>query len=197
MTVQVREASAETDPAAWLAQISERMQPADRALLSRALALAQERYAGHSNAHGEPLLGHCREVTAILAGLRLDAETLAAGLLSGLPALSQPWDEVVRNTVGANVAALVEGVARMGQIQALRAHAQESKKAADHAAQLEAVRKMLLAMVQDVRVVLLKLADQTQTLRYIAGRGDAAAREAAARDTLELFAPLANRLGVW
>ena len=79
MTVQVREASAEADPAAWLAQLSERMQPADRALLSRALALAQERYAGHSNAHGEPLLGHCREVTAILAGLRLDA-----GLLSGL-----------------------------------------------------------------------------------------------------------------
>jgi len=159
MTVQVREASAEADPAAWLAQLSERMQPADRALLSRALALAQERYAGQSNAYAEPLLGHCREVTAILAGLRLDVDTLAAGLLSGLPALSQPWDEVVRNTVGANVAALVEGVARMGQIQALRAHAQESKKAADHAAQLEAVRKMLLAMVQDVRVVLLKLAD--------------------------------------
>ncbi len=197
MTVQVREASAEADPAAWLAQISERMQPADRALLSRALALARERYAGQSNAHGEPLLGHCREVTAILAGLRLDAETLAAGLLSGLTALSQPWDEAVRNTIGPNVAALVEGVARMGQIQALREHAHESKKAADRAAQLEAVRKMLLAMVQDVRVVLLKLADQTQTLRYIAGRGDAVAREAAARDTLELFAPLANRLGVW
>ena len=85
----------------------------------------------------------------------------------------------------------------MGQIQALRAQAHDSKKTADHTAQLEAVRKMLLAMVQDVRVVLLKLADQTQTLRYIAGRGDAAARAAAARDTFELFAPLANRLGVW
>src|SRR5437868_2629288 len=123
MTVQVREASAEADPAAWLAQLSERMQPVDRALLSRALALAQERYAGQSNAHGEPLLAHCREVAAILASLRLDTETLAAGLLSALPGLSQQWDEVVRNMIGPNVAALVEGIARMGQIQALRAHA--------------------------------------------------------------------------
>ncbi len=197
MTVQVREASAQADPTAWLAQLSERMRPAERVLLSRALALAVERYADELCAHGEPLLNHCREVTGILAGLRLDAETLAAGLLSGLAGLSQPWEESVRKALGDHVTALVEGLARMGQIQALRAHAQEPRKAADRAAQLEAVRKMLLAMVQDVRVVLLKLADQTQTMRYIAGRGDAASREAAARDTFELFAPLANRLGVW
>jgi GTP pyrophosphokinase len=197
MTVQVREASAQADPAAWLSQLSERMSAVDRALLSRALALALERYTDALSPHGEPMLNHCREVTGILAGLRLDAETLAAGLLSGLPALSQPWEEKVRNAIGANVAALVEGIARMGQIQALRAQAHDSKKTADHTAQLEAVRKMLLAMVQDARVVLLKLADQTQTMRYIAGRGDAAARAAAARDTFELFAPLANRLGVW
>ena len=197
MTVQVREASTQADPAAWLSQLSERMSAGDRALLARALALALERYMDALSPHGEPMLNHCREVTGILAGLRLDAETLAAGLLSGLPALSQPWEEKVRNATGANVAALVEGIARMGQIQALRAQAHDSKKTADHTAQLEAVRKMLLAMVQDARVVLLKLADQTQIMRYIAGRGDAAARAAAARDTFELFAPLANRLGVW
>ena len=197
MTVQVREASAQADPTIWLAQLSERMRPADRVLLSRALALAVERYTDELSVHGEPLLNHYREVTGILAGLRLDPETLAAGLLSGLAGLSQPWEESVRKALGDHVTALVEGLARMGQIQALRAHAQEPRKAADRAAQLEAVRKMLLAMVQDVRVVLLKLADQTQTMRYIAGRGDAASREAAARDTFELFAPLANRLGVW
>ena len=197
MTVQVREASAQADPTIWLAQLSERMRPADRVLLSRALALAVERYTDELSVHGEPLLNHYREVTGILAGLRLDPETLAAGLLSGLAGLSQPWEESVRKALGDHVTALVEGLARMGQIQALRAHAQEPRKAADRAAQLEAVRKMLLGMVQDVRVVLLKLADQTQTMRYIAGRGDAASREAAARDTFELFAPLANRLGVW
>jgi GTP pyrophosphokinase len=197
MTVQVREANADADPAAWLAQLSERMRPNDRALLARALPLALERYGNRQCAHGEPLLGHCREVTGILAALRLDGETVVAGLLSGLPTLSQPWEETVRNALGANVAGLVEGLARMGQIQALREHTDESGKTADRAAQLEALRKMLLAMVQDARVVLLKLADQTQTLRYIAGRGDAPTREAAARDTFELFAPLANRLGVW
>jgi GTP pyrophosphokinase len=197
MTVQVREAGAEADPAAWLSQVGARLRPDDRALLARALPLAVERYGNQLSAHGEPLLSHCREVAGILAALRLDGETLAAGLLSGLPALSRPWEEGVRNALGGNVAGLVEGIARMGQIQALRAHEQDSKKTADRAAQLEALRKMLLAMVQDARVVLLKLADQTQTLRYIAGRGDAAARDAAARDTFELFAPLANRLGVW
>jgi len=197
MTVQVREASTPADPAVWLSQLSERMRPADQALLSSAWTLAQARYAEASCLHGEPLLNHCREVTGILAGLRLDGETLAAGLLSGLPVLDQPWEETVRAELGEHVADLVDGLARMGQIQALRAQGQEPKKAGDRTAQLEAVRKMLLAMVQDIRVVLLKLADQTQTLRYIAGRADPPTREAAARDTFELFAPLANRLGVW
>jgi GTP pyrophosphokinase len=73
----------------------------------------------------------------------------------------------------------------------------DSKKASERSAQLEAARKMLLAMVQDVRVVLIKLADQAQTLRFLAGRGDEPARQSAARDTFELLAPLANRLGVW
>src|SRR5262245_3576784 len=130
MTVQVREASAEADPAAWLSQLCERMRPDDRALLGRALPFAVERYGNQLCAHGEFLLGPCREVTCILAALRLDGETLAAGLLSGLPALPQPWEESVRSALGSNVAGLVEGVARMGQIQALRAHAHESKKAA-------------------------------------------------------------------
>jgi GTP pyrophosphokinase len=197
MTVQVRAAAAAADPDAWLAQITERLAPAHRALLAGALAIARERYGDALCAHGEPLLNHCREVTGILAGLRLDPETLAAGLLSGLPGLGQPWEEAVREKLDGNVAALVEGMVRMGQIQALRAQTHDSKKPADRAAQLEAVRKMLLAMVQDARVVLVKLADQTQTMRYIAGRGDEAARQAAARDTFELFAPLANRLGVW
>src|SRR5262249_57102478 len=105
--------------------------------------------------------------------------------------------ELVSARVSPAVAALVEGVARMGQIQGLRAKVEGGSRPAERAAQLEALRKMLLAMVQDARVVLIKLADQTQTLRYLAGRGDPAARMTAARDTFELFAPLANRLGVW
>ena len=73
----------------------------------------------------------------------------------------------------------------------------QATKTNDRASQLEALRKMLLAMAQDVRVVLIKLADQVQWLRELASKEDADAREDAARETLELFSPLANRLGVW
>jgi len=197
MTIQVRGVSADADPSVWLMAQVERLGDADQALLSRALTLAVERYAGRSNALGEPLLSHCRELSGILGSLRLDAETLAAGLMSGLPSVEPDWMERLRQALGPRVATRVEGFARMGQIQALRSHDHESKKTAERSAQLEAVRKMLLAMVQDVRVVLIKLADQVQTLRYLAGHGDDSARGSAARDTFELLAPLANRLGIW
>jgi len=200
MTIQVREASVQTDRtdlAQWLAALGERLEAADQAVLARALTLAVERYSGRSCPSGEPLLTHCREVAGILAALRLDAATLEAALVSAVPATEPGWEPHLKDALGAEVATLVDGFARMGQIQVLRSQGRDSKKTADHGAQLEALRKMLLAMVQDVRVVLVKLADQTQTLRYLAGRGDEAARMAAARDTFELFAPLANRLGVW
>jgi GTP pyrophosphokinase len=85
----------------------------------------------------------------------------------------------------------------MAQIQVLRGRVESAPRRADRAAQLESLRKMLLAMVQDVRVVLIKLADQVQLLRELAATGDVQARENAAGDTMDLFAPLANRLGVW
>jgi GTP pyrophosphokinase len=197
MTIQVREASADADPAQWLSALGQRLGDTDQALLSRALTLALQRYPGRSSVFGEPLLTHCREVGSILGSLRLDAETIAAGLMSALPVVEQGWQQHLKDALGPQVATLVDGVARMGQIQALRSRGSESKNTTDRSAQLEALRKMLLAMVQDVRVVLVKLADQTQTLRYLAGRGDDPARQAAARDTFDVFAPLANRLGIW
>jgi GTP pyrophosphokinase len=197
MTIQVREAGADADPGVWLTAQVGRLGDADQALLSRALALAVDHYVGRYTALGEPLLSHCREVSSILGSLRLDAETLAAGLMSGLPSVDPGWMARLQQTLGPPVATRVEGFARMGQIQALRSHGRESKKSAERSAQLEAVRKMLLAMVQDVRVVLIKLADQVQTLRYLAGQGDDSARGSAARDTFELLAPLASRLGIW
>ena len=197
MTIQVREATADADPGVWLTAQAQRLGDADQALLSRALAFALESYAGRVSVWGEPLLTHCRELSGILGALRLDAETLAAGLMSGLPAVDPGAMQRLKQALGPQVAARVEGFARMGQIQALRVRDSDSKKASERAAQLEAARKMLLAMVQDVRVVLIKLADQAQTLRFLAGRGDDPARQSAARDTFELFAPLANRLGVW
>ncbi len=197
MTIQVREAVVDAEPAQWLAEVGKRLTVVERALVAQAFALASECYGGRQDSDGEPLLSHCREVAAILDGLRMEGESLAAALLSGLPEVVTGWPELISERVAAPVAALVEGVARMAQIQGMRAKVEGGSRPAERAGQLEALRKMLLAMVQDARVVLIKLADQTQTLRYLAGRGEPAARASAARDTLDLFAPLANRLGVW
>ena len=125
----------------------------------------------------------------------MDAETLAAALMSAMPESVADWQELFRERV--HRWRLVDGVARMAQIQELRAKVEDGSRPDDRAAQLESLRKMLLAMVQDIRVVLVALADQTQRLRYLAGHGAPAARADAARDTLDVFAPLANRLGVW
>ncbi len=79
-----------------------------------------ESYAGRVSVWGEPLLTHCRELSGILGALRLDAETLAAGLMSGLPAVDPGAMQRLQQALGPQVAARVEGFARMGQIQALR-----------------------------------------------------------------------------
>jgi GTP pyrophosphokinase len=197
VTIQVREAVVDAEPAEWLAQIGGRLTAAERTLVANAFALAAECYTGRQARDGELLLGHCREVATIVCDLHMEGESIAAGLLTGMPETVTGWSELVGERVGAPVTALVEGVARTAQIQGMRAKVEGGSPPAERAAQLEALRKMLLAMVQDARVVLIKLADQTQTLRYLAGRGEPAARAAAARDTLDLFAPLANRLGVW
>jgi GTP pyrophosphokinase len=100
----------------------------------------------------------------------------------------------MREKVGAEVLALVEGAARMAQIENLGVTVPTGTQADT---QLEGLRKMLLAMVQDFRVVLIKLAAHTQSLRYLVKAGDETRRQAAARLSLDIFAPLANRLGVW
>jgi GTP pyrophosphokinase len=197
MTIQVREAVIGAEPSEWLAEVGRRLTPSEQTLVARAFALASEGYADRLREDGEPLLGHWREVASILSDLHMEGESLAAGLLAGMPDVAQDWCRLVDERASPQVAALVEGVARMAQIQGMRAKVAGGSPPAERAAQLEALRKMLLAMVQDARVVLIKLADQTQALRYLAGRGEADARARAARDTLDLFAPLANRLGVW
>jgi GTP pyrophosphokinase len=197
MTAQVREAVAQPDAAQWLSTMRARLPEEDLTVLERALHTASTAYTDRRALGGESLLSHCREVADILAELRLDGDSIAAALLSGLPTVDPDWHRNFQESVSAPIATLVDGFARMGQIQSLRSLAPEARKAAERGSQLESLRKMLLAMVQDARVVLLKLADQLQVLRYLAGRGDPAARLGAARDTLELFAPLANRLGIW
>ena len=166
--------------------------PAERALIDRAAALALPQASGVRTLEGEDLARHALGVAEIIAGLKLDHESVVAALLLGHPEKQGAAADKLREDFGADIAMLVEGVARMGQI-----HNDASVLSApERAAQAERLRKMLLAMVDDIRIVLIKLAERVQTMRFLV-TVDADLRRTTAKEVLELFAPLANRLGVW
>ncbi|MGH8679043.1 MAG: HD domain-containing protein, partial [Burkholderiales bacterium] len=167
----------------WLDALIERFAEPERTLVRRAQDYAVESYGDDLHPSGEKWIDHARGTASVIGALRMDADALASALLLGMPSSSPALREALERAFGTSVAALVRGVASMAPIQALRARAALVQRSSDKAAQLEALRKMLLAMVQDVRVVVLKLADQVQVLRYLVGRGDAAACNDAANDT--------------
>jgi GTP pyrophosphokinase len=181
----------------WLEALTAGLPQGERDLVLRANAWAQQHYPGRKHPAGPLWTDHARAAAGILGSLRVGGEALAAMLLLGAPIATRAERDALHAAFGAAVVSLVDGVASMAQIQALRSRNVTGPAASDRASQLEALRKMFLAMAQDVRVVLIKLADQVQWLRELASKEDAEAREDAARETLELFSPLANRLGVW
>jgi GTP pyrophosphokinase len=184
------------DGAATLAHLSARLSDADQGLVARALDFARNELSQRTTADGEPALAHAVGTASVLSGLPLEGGAVAAALLHDMPDFLSRSHDALREAVSPDVASLVDGVARMGQIQALTGGIASGARR-DDGVQLEGLRKMLLAMVQDIRVVLIKLAEQTQRLRYLVRSGEDARRHAAARETLDLLAPLANRLGVW
>ncbi|MCU0972598.1 MAG: bifunctional (p)ppGpp synthetase/guanosine-3',5'-bis(diphosphate) 3'-pyrophosphohydrolase [Burkholderiales bacterium] len=190
------EAEPAFDSVATLAQLTARFSDADQALVARALDFARNELAERATADGEPALAHAVGTASVLSGLPLTGGAVAAALLHDMPNFLSRSQEKLREALSPDVATLVDGVARMSQIQALTGGVASGARR-DGDGQLEGLRKMLLAMVQDIRVVLIKLAEQTQRLRYLVKSGEEARRHAAARETLDLLAPLANRLGVW
>lgn len=195
--VKVREITRDTASAEWLETVTARLSQTERELVKRADLWAREHYADSLHPTGTRWIEHVRAAVGVLSALRVDGKAIAATLLLGVQVSPRAQRDALSVRFGPEVAALVEGVASMAQIQVLRGRVESGPRQADRAAQLESLRKMLLAMVQDVRVVLIKLSDQVQLLRELAATGDALAREKAAGDTMDLFAPLANRLGVW
>src|SRR5215470_10021354 len=180
--------------AGWLDQVGAAYSAAERADIAKAVEFVRSRYGNLTTSDGEPWLDRALGTAAIVASLRLDAESVRAAVLLGLPNLAGFDGDALAECFGAPVTQIVVGVARMGAIRAT----QESVGKEERDAQAENLRKMLLAMVEDIRVVLIKLAERTHALRFLIGSEDAQdPREQAARETLDLFAPLANRLGVW
>jgi len=165
--------------------------PEDKiALVKEAYEFAAKAHQGQVRKTGEPYLEHPLSAAMILAELHLDAETLAAALLHDVPEDCGISLEEIEAKFGSPVVKLVDGVTKLNKL-ANRARTGEAKSKA----QAENLRKMLLATAEDLRVVLIKLADRLHNMRTLGGL-PAEKRRAIAQETLEIYAPLAHRLGM-
>ncbi len=165
--------------------------PVERDLILRAYVLASYAHRAQTRESGEPYVLHPIAVTTILADLRMDADTLAAGLLHDVVEDTEIDLPYLQEHFGAGIVALVDGVTKLKRINEM-SNAQQG--IAD--AKAESLRKMFLAMVDDIRVVIIKLADRLHNMRTLNGQKKHKQKRIA-RETLDIFAPLANRLGIW
>jgi GTP pyrophosphokinase len=163
--------------------------PTERALLSQVYS--------HVRETAPAVLAEAQETAHILIELALDHECVAAALLVPLLRVRPDTTHALRERVGLRLIELAEGALRMGEIGALSGKVVSPQRPEAQVAQLEVLRKMLLAMVQDVRVVLIKLGDHLRELRAEVKSENTARRIELAELTRDIFAPLANRLGVW
>ena len=195
VTVANRTADAPSTSASAIEPALAGLEAPERALVERALEFAAPLYEGKLLGTGEPALEHAYGLAANLAQLRIDAATRAAGLLFAVPEYLPQASERLAERFEPAVAALVAGVSRLNRLRVVtRGLAAADEKGREP--QAETLRKMLLAMVEDIRVVLIRLASRTQTLRFL-GKAPDDLRRPVARETLDIYAPLANRLGVW
>ncbi|MDR2924593.1 MAG: bifunctional (p)ppGpp synthetase/guanosine-3',5'-bis(diphosphate) 3'-pyrophosphohydrolase [Azoarcus sp.] len=178
--------------------LSEGMTHEERLAIERALAFAKEVYADHALATGEPVWTHALGCALIVSSLRLDVDARIAALLSAAEAYAADAGQARERAeadFGPHVLRLMQGLRKLDSLRMPVRTA--SVSAAELRAQTEILRKMLLAMVEDIRVVLLLLASRTQTLRHYTAAPSDERQRGEAREVMELYAPLANRLGVW
>jgi len=163
-----------------------------RIIVERAYAVAEHAHRKQKRASGEPYIQHCLAVAKILLDLGLDAPTIAAGLLHDVLEDTEFGYDHMQRDFGNEIAKLVDGVTKLKQFDQL--DGRDIRSYDDR--ELESLRKMFLAMVDDPRVVMIKLADRVHNMRTL-GALPEEKRRRIARETLEIFAPLANRLGIW
>jgi GTP diphosphokinase / guanosine-3',5'-bis(diphosphate) 3'-diphosphatase len=161
------------------------LKPKDVARLADAYRFSEAAHAGQTRQSGDPYISHPLAVAEILAEWHLDGQTLMAALLHDVTEDTKVTKDEISDAFGKPVAELVDGVSKLDKI--------EFQSAAD--AQAENFRKMLLAMARDVRVILIKLADRLHNMRTL-GAVSPEKRRRIARETMEIYAPIANRLGL-
>ena len=200
-----------------LEQLPEHYTLADRELIHRAYRVAEEAHSEQKRHSGEPYINHCLAVASILADLRVPPEVVAAGLLHDTVEDTTITLNDIRRDFGNSIAVLVDGVTKLTNLPRVSRDDQHAENGngngsngSDASESLpsnialgrkqdlvsETLRKTFLAMGDDVRVVLIKLADRLHNMRTL-GFMPEHKRKRIAKETLDIFAPLANRLGIW
>ncbi len=164
--------------------------PEKIALVKEAYNFASAAHQGQVRKSGEPYIEHPLQTALILAELQLDASTLAAALLHDVPENCGIPISEIEAKFGPEVAKLVDGTTKLGKLSL------PASSAAAGGAQAENLRKMLVAMAEDLRVVFIKLADRLHNMRTLDALPPETQRSIA-QETLEIYAPLAHRLGIW
>ena len=165
--------------------IQEYLPPEQVELVKRAFVVARDAHEGQSRSSGEPYITHPVAVASIIAEMRLDHEAVMAALLHDVIEDTPYTEEQLKDEFGTSVAEIVEGVSKLDKL----------KFRTRQEAEVANFRKMILAMTKDIRVVLIKLADRTHNMRTLSAlRPDK--RRRIAKETLEIYAPLAHRLGI-
>ena len=170
-------------------------------LLERCYRFAQEAHEGQQRKSGEPYFTHCAKTADILAELHLDTHTICAGLMHDVLEDTGITREELQVRFGANIANLVEGVTKIGQYRPSVGSPTTStpitvEDRVHRKRQAETYRKLLLATAEDMRVILIKLADRLhnmETLKFLTSEKC----QRVAKETLEIYAPIAHRLGIW
>ncbi len=186
----------------WRAQLLSKAReylPGDKIeAIQRAYDFAVKAHAGQLRRSGEPFMEHPLAVAMSLLNLQLDASSIVAALLHDVPEdCKVPLEEIERK-FGSEASKLVDGVTKLSRIpvEALEIKGLARRKAEDKEAHAENLRKMLIAMAEDVRVVLIKLADRLHNMKTLDSLPEDR-RKAIAQETMEIYAPLAHRLGIW
>lgn len=166
-------------------KIKEYYKEADLSIIDEAYYFAKEAHKNQKRLSGEDYITHPFSVALILADLQLDIQTIAAGILHDVVEDTSYTYEDIKNKFGEEIAGLVDGVTKLGKLDFVSKEEQQA----------ENLRKMLIAMARDIRVILIKLADRLHNMRTIKHM-PAEKQRAKAQETLEIFAPIAHRLGI-
>ena len=160
---------------------------ADLGLVDRAYIYSAKVHDGQMRLSGEPYLSHPLEVAGILADMKLDAVSVAAGLLHDVIEDTHATEEEIKEMFGPEVLHIVSGVTKLSTLHFSSAQARQA----------ENIRKMLLAMADDIRVILIKLADRVHNIRTLQYHKDKNKRRKIAKETIDIYAPIASRLGIY